>query len=281
MNDRLCLPLHFGLVVSGHSEADFLPSLFRRLTQNGDCFFSIRARVTQRRLIGRENQPNAVVGTRAPIMPKDVEEIGGPVQRFITRNPCHFILIVDDLEDDQEIAQAIFDRYCSILDSVLGPDYRERSSMHFLCPMIEAYFFRDVDAINRTLRLNLNPADQPADVEQIHSPKGKLKTECQHHQRGYDERDDGQSIVANLNVGLLLADPNSCGYLRVLFAWCMEQIIVHAQTIGMPLNIETMELLQADEVFNNLLMEMHFFDGDYAPVTRQQLAYFGKDVNHA
>lgn len=279
MDAQHCQLMRFGLIVSGHSESEYLPSLFRSLTEHGDSIFTVCSRFDQRRLIGQEKQQLAVVGTRSLVMPRDIEQIGGKVSKFITANPCHFILIVDDLEDDSENAKAIFDRYYSILDDVLAPNFRDRASMHFLCTMLEAYFFRDIHAINQALGLALQPADYPSDVEQIRHPKGELKTKYRTRERTYDEIVDGGRIMAMLDTNLLLSDANACAYLRTLFAWCIEKIIVHSQQIGLPLSTETIAVIRADEGINRLVENMHLFDGIYAATTRPQLAYFGKDVN--
>lgn len=277
MDDNRCSPLHFGLIVSGHCEADFLPSLFRDLTERGDCVFSVRSRISQRRLIGQHHQQDVVVGTRSRILSKDIEELGRPVLTFIAANPCHFIVVIDDLEDDGMIAHEIFDRYYSILDDILGPDYRDRASMHFLCTMLEAYFFRDITAINRALGLTLQPENYLGDVEQIRHPKGELRTSCQQNRRSYDEREDGAQIMSHLDINSLLTEPNSCAYLRTLFAWCMEKIISTSEQIGLPLNDETLDLLQADESTSSLMNKMHLVDGIYAEATRSQLIYFGRN----
>lgn len=152
------------------------------------------------------------------ITDKDEEEIGLVARRYLMW-PDNFVLLVDDLEGDRvEQAPSVFQRYRDVLDTMLGPRLKSRASVHFLVNMLEAYFFGDSQAINAVLGTTL--PDHVGDVELIRHPKNDLKKLYQ----GYDEIEHGRSILAQLNTERVLADPDTCAWLRTMFSWCFKAL---------------------------------------------------------
>lgn len=84
--------------------------------------------------------------------------------------------------------------------------------------MLEAYYFADANAINAVL--GTSEADHSDDVEEIRNPKAQLKKIA----GDFDEIEHGKKIVAKLDVPHVLSRPETCAFLRSLFAWCCRAV---------------------------------------------------------
>ena len=90
--------------------------------------------------------------------------------------------------------------------------------MHFLVNMLEAYYFADAAAVNEHLGTSLS--DYAGDVEDVRHPKNEIKKLSP----GFDEVRHGAAIVRTLDLEHVLDNPETCGSLRVLFAWCVKAL---------------------------------------------------------
>ena len=209
-----CAYFHFGLIVTGQTEEQHLPKLFKSLMATGICTFEVIRRVGQLGAITSEERLKAL-GNGKDIPSKDAK-IGLAARRYLRIDDCHFVLLVDDLEyDRRDQAQQVFDRYRSALDTILN-DLKHRASVHFLVYMLEAYYFADAEAINAVLRTSL--PDHESDVEDIYDPKEDLKR----LPSGFREVNDGERILDRINIERVLSHPDTCASLRTLFAWCVK-----------------------------------------------------------
>lgn len=272
--------IHFGLVVTGEGERGFLPSLFREFSGTGKAVFHVIEKTGQLAPITSPTRKIQMVGKGITIPTKDIEKVGFPVRNFLSQSSFHCVLVIDDLEQAQrDLAQQKFDRYRSAIDTVLKgkPEYKTKVAVHFLVNMLEAYFFMDMDAINEYFGFPSPLIAPQGDVEEIPHPKGILKTACLQQfngNRGYDEKVDGEHILALLRTETLLRDPNTCAWLRTLFAWCFEKITeLH---FGLDVNRENLDLLrELEEEFFTLVARYHLEDGIFSEVTKPQLNHFG------
>lgn len=214
-----CHYYHFGLIVTGKGEREFLPHLFKGVMQSGVCNFEVIARVGQRRPITSPRRIAKMVGSNQELPPKDFDEIGIPARQYISAKPCSYVLLVDDIEYDHFPAlQEVFNRYKNALNSGLGPN-AGRASVHFLVMMLEAYYFADNSALNSELETLMEPFE--GDVEtKIRHPKNDLKNLY----KGFDEIEHGKKIIQSLNMTTVLGDPSTCAFLRAAYAWCHKAI---------------------------------------------------------
>jgi hypothetical protein len=216
-SDQHCYFFKFGLLVTGKTEKEHIPKLFRSLTKLGICSFEVISKVEQLDVI-TSNKKAKMVGSGANIPNKDAERIGYPARGYLLKDPCTYVLLLDDLEYDRtDRAQQIFERYRKALDPILR-DQKHRASVHFLVNMLEAYYFADAATVNAVLGTHLT--DYEGDVETIRHPKGELKQIYS----GFNEKEQGGQILDRLNVENVLSDPNTCASLRTLFAWCLKAL---------------------------------------------------------
>jgi hypothetical protein len=214
-----CLFFHFGLIVTGKGELAHLPKLFNSLMATGICYVEVIRYTGQRSPITSDKKKLKMVGSGKTIPDRDVTEIGLPTRRYLSSSPCHFVIIIDDLEHDRrDMAQQVYERYRSILDDILTEEQQRRVSVHFLVNMLEAYYFADANAVNIVLNLNPPLVDFEGDVEVIIHPKGELKR----LHNNFREIDDGGEILNIINIDKVLSRPETCAYLRTLFAWCVK-----------------------------------------------------------
>jgi hypothetical protein len=243
----------FGLIVTGETETEHLPSLFKNLTKTGICTFKIIRRIGQ--LSPRTSLKKhtlSIIGTNKKDLTQNQQKIGCVARSYLLENSCRYVLLVDDLEKDRvSKALQVFQVYREALDLVLL-EQRKRASVHFLVNMIEAYYFADSHAINIALGLVTPLQDYPEDVEKIPHPKNEFKKLYP----GFDEKEDGGKILKLLRVEHILSRPDTCAYLRTLFYWCYKVL----QKYPYP---EILELFQAEQY--------HFHDGILSEVTQQQL----------
>lgn len=205
----------FGMIVTGEGEKQFLPSFMRSLTTAGNCTFEVMRRVGQRSAISSKKRTLQMVGTGKTIPDRDAGEIGFPARAFLGKHPDSFVFVVDDLEHERRPEhQQIFERYRTIFDTILPPEFRHRASVHFFVNMIEAYYFAHAEAVNTVLATSLQNFD--GDVETIRHPKGDLKRLVS----GFEEIVHGEQIVQNLDLEKVLDNPETCASLRTLFKWC-------------------------------------------------------------
>ena len=211
--------LKFGLIVTGETEEQCLPSLFRILAAKGTCSFEVIRRVGQRSPIRSKKRRRTMVGTGKTIPDRDAEQVGFPTRRYLARSDNNYVLLVDDLEADRRAhIQAVYGRYRLAFEEILPAELVPRVAVHFLVNMLEAYYFADVAAVNGVLGTVLD--DYEGDVETIPHPKNRLKS----LHSGFDEKEHGAQIVAQLDVGHVLSRPDSCASLRTMFAWVSEAI---------------------------------------------------------
>ncbi len=213
--------LHFGLIVTGDTEWEHLPELFKSLMATGICHFEVIRKIEQRSPRTSRRRRPPVVGVNQAIETKDELEIGLPALGYVRRSGCHFVLLIDDLEYGRRSqAQQIFDRYRMALDTVLAT-LKHRASVHFLVYMLEAYYFANAQATNAALGTSL--LDYEGDVETIRNPKSDLR---QMHP-SFREIDDGREILDRIDIEHVLSRPDACASLRTLFAWCVEVLAQH------------------------------------------------------
>lgn len=232
----VCNHCKFGLLVTGKGEADFLPRLFKSLERYAGCSFRVLRKFGQLGVVG-EKRVLKMVG-KGTLLPGKDEEIGIEARNFLRGHPCHFVILIDDREHDR-IGQieSIWNRYRTAGDTLLRPDERSRFSVHFLANMLEAYYFADSKAVNQALGKSVLARDLDGDVESIRHPKNDLKNASRQINLSFDEKEDGEKVVAQLDVEHVLSRKDGCGYLRSLFAWCVKQIQANCpvwdNTLGM------------------------------------------------
>ena len=170
-----CADFHFGLIVTGDTEREHLPKLFKSLKETGICKFEVIQTIGQRdpRTSSRPRRSLVVVGTNQSIPPTDWEEIGLPAIEHVNQSGYHFVILIDDLEyRRRDQALLVFDRYRTALDTALKA-LKHRASVHFLVYMLEAYYFANARAIKTVLGNSV--ADHEGDVETIRNPKSDLR----------------------------------------------------------------------------------------------------------
>ncbi len=209
-----CAYFHFGLIVTGETEEEHLPKLFKSLMATGICTFEVIRRVGQLKVITSVERIKALGNGKD--IPSIDAKIGLAARKYLMTDVCRFVLLIDDLEyDRRDQAQQIFDRYRTALDTILNT-LKHRASVHFLVYMLEAYYFADAQVINAVLETSL--PDYEGDVETMRNPKSDLRTEYQ----GFREIEDGGRILDRISIERVLSRPDTCASLRTLFAWCVK-----------------------------------------------------------
>lgn len=210
-----CYFFRFGLLVTGESERDHISKLFRSLMETKICTFEVIRFIGQRSPLTSEKKKLKMVGTGKTIPDKDAKDIGFPARDYL-KQPCTYVILLDDLEEDRrEKARDVYQRYRTALDTILN-DRKHRASVHFLVNMLEAYYFADAEAVNAVLGTSLSNYEE--DVETIRHPKNELKKLYP----AFHEIRDGGEILDRLNADKVLSRPDTCTYLRTLFAWCSK-----------------------------------------------------------
>ena len=233
--------LHFGLIVTGRAEEEFLPLLFRSISTSGRCSFKVIRRIDQRSPIKSHVRKLRMIGSGKRIPDKDATDIGLPARQFLS-SESSFVILIDDLETKRSgEVQQVFDRYRLALNEMLERNQIRRASVHFLVNMLEAYYFADAQAVNQVVGSEID--DYDGDVETIRNPKSNLKRLCP----DFNEITHGRQIVGGLRVFHILARKETCASLRTIFAWICK-------AIGEP-ESETYRLL----------------DGHYSDITRHQV----------
>lgn len=205
---------YFGLIVTGETEQGHLPKLFKSVMETGVCTFEVIRRVGQLGPITSTKRLKALRNGKD--IPNKDAKIGLGSRKYLTTDPCHFVLLIDDLEyDRRDQVQQIFNRYRLALDMTLN-DLKHRASVHFLVNMLEAYYFADAQAINAVLGTSLS--DYEGDVEEIRHPKNELKRLFS----SFDEIKHGEAILNKINIAHILSCPDACASLRTLFSWCVK-----------------------------------------------------------
>ena len=209
-----CTYFHFGLIVTGETEQQHLPKLFKSLMEAGICTFEVIRRVGQLKVITSVERLKAL--NNGKDIPSIDAKIGLTARKYLMTDVCHFVLLIDDLEYDRsDQAQQVFDRYRLALDTRLNA-LKHRASVHFLVNMLEAYYFADVRAIKTVLGNSL--ADYAGDVETIRNPKSDLRELYP----SFGEIEDGGEILNHIDIEHVLSHPDACASLRTLFAWCVK-----------------------------------------------------------
>lgn len=206
------------LLVTGRGEELFLPRLFRSLEAEGHCVFLVALRIPQLRPGKSARAQDRRAGAARKLGGID-QRIGLAARNYL-ENGYDYVILVDDLEHDfRDRAEAVYQRYRTALDTILGPaGLSHRASIHFLVNMLEAYYFAHADAINAVLGTALG--DHESDVETIRHPKNELKR----LHPGFDEIQHGRAILERLDVPRVLSNPETCRSLRTLFGWCSRAI---------------------------------------------------------
>ncbi len=244
-----CAYFHFGLIVTGETEQQHLPKLFRSLMEARICTFEVIRRVGQLGAITSAKRLKALRNGKN--IPDKDAKIGLEARKYVITNACHFVLLIDDLEyDRRDEAQQIFDRYRLALDLILN-DLKHRASVHFLVNMLEAYYFADVRAIKTVFGNSL--ADHEGDVEMIRHPKNDLKD----LHPSFTEIDDGGRILNQINIEHILSRPDACASLRTLFAWCVKVLETYS-----------------DHDCADSYDKYRLHDGELSEITRTQLDSF-------
>jgi hypothetical protein len=89
-----CAYFHFGLIVTGQTEEQHLPKLFKSLMATGICTFEVIRRVGQLGAITSEERLKAL-GNRKDIPSKEAK-IGLVARKYLMTDVCHFVLLIDD-----------------------------------------------------------------------------------------------------------------------------------------------------------------------------------------
>ncbi len=220
MNTRdSCYFFNFGMIVTGKSEREHLPRLFRSLSAAGVSAFKVFRFIGQRSPIVSKARRLKMLGEGKAIPSMDEQEIGLPARRFLSDDKCNFLILIDDLEHTRrKQARQILERYRTSFDAVLKDEQKSRASVHFLVNMLEAYYFADSKAVNTALNPDPPLEDWPEDVETIRNPKSKMKQIFQ----GFNEVDDGGAILAHIDLEHILSHPDRCAWLRTLVSWCVS-----------------------------------------------------------
>jgi hypothetical protein len=222
-----CVHCKFWLIVTGAGEREFLPKMFRSLMERAGCSFHVLTKIGQRLPLG-DAKRQKMVGRGQVLPTSDEDLISIPARIKLRDKPCHFVILVDDVEHDRrDRLDQIFDRYRTALHTLLTPIERSRAAVHFFANMLEAYFFADGDALNEALGKPVVTADSPVDVETIRHPKNDLKSLAKNLSLAFDERGHGDLIISKLRMDHILSNPETCAFLRSLFAWCVRQISVN------------------------------------------------------
>ncbi len=237
----------FILFVTGKGEQQHLPKMFKSLSKSKICSFTVGEFVGQLRPITSPKRIPRMVGTGQQLPNGDFERIGAPARRYIQEDPCHLLMLIDDLEGiSEDEAMATFNRYRKALDSGLGNDKR-RASVHFLVNMLEAYFFADSNALNSALNLEPPVGPHDGDVEAIQHPKNKLKRIFP----AYRETEHPGLILDLLDLDVVLSNPNHCASLRTCIKWIVDQIKTYPnQTYFDELNFERRFHLTTDKLYD-------------------------------
>lgn len=78
-NTSQCCYFKFGLLVTGHTEEQHLPKLFRTLMATGICTFEVIGKIDQLSPITSTRRRDNIVGTTTqPISNKDQDQIAFP-----------------------------------------------------------------------------------------------------------------------------------------------------------------------------------------------------------
>ena len=209
---------HFGLIVTGKTEAKCIPDFFRLVAATGMCSFRVIRKIGQRSPITAEKRRLRMIGAGKIIPNKDESEIGFPARNFLS-SKASFVILIDDLEAGRSTSvKKIFDRYRLALDTILKPSQSRRASVHFLVNMLEAYYLADSRAVNSVLDTELE--DYEGDVETVLNPKSRMKNLYP----GFDEVNDGCRIIGSLSVSHVLSRQDACSCLRTMFAWIYKAI---------------------------------------------------------
>ena len=139
-----------GVWVTGRGEREFLPAFLRSLADTGRCHILVKGRIGQ--LDPRSAARQLVmVGKGRPLSTRQAE-FAQRVRGFLEQSPLNLAVVVDDLEERRNQHQEVFDTYRQPLDRMLQPrGLQTRASVHFLVPMIEAYFLADSAALTEIL----------------------------------------------------------------------------------------------------------------------------------
>ena len=86
---------HFGLIVTGKTEEQCLPDLFRDMPATGMCSFRVIRNVVQRSARSEKRQLE-MVGRGKKIPDKDMTDIGLPARGYLSSDD-RFLLLVDDI----------------------------------------------------------------------------------------------------------------------------------------------------------------------------------------
>ena len=214
--------IYFGLIVTGDSEKGHLPNLFKSLMSTGWCTFNVIGKVPQRRPITSEQEKLRMV-RKGSIIPDKDEGVVIIARRFFEKCPYGFVLLIDDMDGWVDRASEVFKRYRLGLNTMLNSEQQKRAAVHFLVNMLEAYYFADAAAINAELKRQPPLADYQGDVETIPNPKHELKKLYPE----FNEISDGGGILKKLDVEHVLSRPETCAWLRTLFAWCVKILERH------------------------------------------------------
>lgn len=221
--DKSCVPKEFGLIVTGKSEKSHIENLFRELSARGYCFFqSIHIIQQLSPITSRKRKQPSIVGTANSLPARD-QELALRARRFLRKKSCRYVIVIDDLERKRvDQANDVYQHYRTALDNekILSPQERQRSAVHFLVNMLEAYFFADPQAVNKALKPAILLQELDGDVEKIGNPKAVLKEHC----KKYREIQDSGKVLNTISLTRVLENPECCKSLRTLVAWCIAAL---------------------------------------------------------
>jgi hypothetical protein len=156
---------HVGILATGRAESEGIPGALEQLFNH--TFAPIFMRTVDREPFGNINTPPSPVSSVHSTALKIVQKVASELER----NTFDFIVILDDLEltNLARPGQVVEHMRLAVLDHLetagakgwgnkneLVRAFRERVSFHLAVPMLEAWFFADLDALIG-LQLNTPP----------------------------------------------------------------------------------------------------------------------------
>jgi hypothetical protein len=91
-SDQHCYFFKFGLLVTGKTEEEHIPKLFKTVMELGICSFKVIRKVEQLSVRTSEKKLK-MVGTGKDIPNKDAERIGFPAREYL-KDPCTYTTFI-------------------------------------------------------------------------------------------------------------------------------------------------------------------------------------------
>jgi hypothetical protein len=219
------IPLH--LIVTGRTEVSGIEHLFDSLKEYSGYRIFVDGEPHR---CGQFNPSLSPKGSHNPRSARlQLERRVQESIRWVKANPAGLVLLVDDTESDS--LGEITTRFRGYLDElskplrVLAP---QRYSVHFLSPMIEAYFLGTGSGLNSILGVSVEIPPE-ADKESVRNPFGLIDDKVRERKAAhrhdssvpgkYDKVEHGTALLKSLDIDVVLGNPSTCCWLRTLYKW--------------------------------------------------------------